>query len=447
MPNPDNNSVTRQDETRTMALAGVAARIFNAGIVFLTQVMFARILGVSEFGVYATANTIMLLVAGFATLGLVAMPQRFWPEYARAAQADRLRGLARFASWAPLAIGSVFTLGSTIIVMLMRDILSPAVATAACVALLTVPALASLDVIEGIALTKAWKGLAYGIAFVMRPMIVPLVFVLAWLSGVTPDSAMAVASLVVATWITALLLLILVRLKLRHVLPKGPVVEERGRWMRAGLPVMLIDGAFLLMTSTDILLMTVQRSDAEVGIYSAAARLVALVAFVHSGLTWASAHHFSHLHQTGDRDALAAYAAKTTVWTFLPSAGAALILAFAAPLLLMLFGKDFEGGGLVTAILLFGLLARATVGPAEQLLVMTDNQHACAYAYGWAFVVNLGFCLALVPLYGGVGAAASTAFAYLAASVIIAREVRLRLGFSVHIMAFIRRRPAGLVHV
>jgi O-antigen/teichoic acid export membrane protein len=436
----------RQRETRTMALAGIAARVFNAGIIFLTQVLFARVMGVSEFGVYATANTIMLLVAGFATLGLVAMPQRFWPEYENAQDHARLRGLARFASWAPFAIGSGFALGGAALVVLARDLISPPVATAACLALLGVPAMASLDVVEGIALTKAWKGLAYGMAFVLRPLIIPLVFATAWLSGVKADATLSMASLVAATWLACLVLLILVRRKLRHLLPGGPVAEQRQRWILAGLPIMLIDGAFLLMTSTDILLMTVYHSDATVGIYSAAARLVALVAFVHHGLTWASAHHFSHLHQTGDTAALAAYAAKTTQWTFLPSVGAALVMALAAPLLLMLFGKEFQEGGIITALLMLGLLARAAVGPAEQLLVMTDNQNACAYAYGWAFVINAGFCLALVPPYGGVGAAASTAFAYVAASAIVAREVRLRLGFDVHIFALLRRKPDAVAH-
>jgi O-antigen/teichoic acid export membrane protein len=71
----------RADETRIMALAGVAARIVNAGVVFLTQVLFARALGVSEFGVFATANTLFLLVAGFATFGLAITPQRFWPQH------------------------------------------------------------------------------------------------------------------------------------------------------------------------------------------------------------------------------------------------------------------------------------------------------------------------------------------------------------------------------
>jgi O-antigen/teichoic acid export membrane protein len=437
---------TMEAETRTMALAGIGARIINAGVVFLTQVLFARVTGAAEFGIYATANTIMLLVAGFATLGLVAMPQRFWPEYENTGDHDRLRGLVRFASWAPFAIGSAFAFAGCVAAHLASPWLSPAVATATCLAMLTVPALVMLDVIEGIALAKAWKILAYGVAFVLRPLVVPLIFLAAWAGGVPADSSLAITALVIATWISSLALLLLVRRKVSTILPKGPAIEERRRWILTGLPVMLIDGAFLLMTSTDIVLLAVFQDDAAVGAYSAAARLVALVAFVHHGLTWASGHHFSAMHASGDRTALAAYAARTTRWTFLPSVAAAAVMALASPFFLMAFGKGFEDGSLITIILLSGLLSRAAVGPAEQLLVMTDNQIACAYAYAWAFVMNLGFGVALIPQYGGLGAAAATAVGYFSASLIIAREVKLRLGFHVHIMALLLGSSRKLAH-
>jgi O-antigen/teichoic acid export membrane protein len=169
-----------------------------------------------------------------------------------------------------------------------------------------------------------------------------------------------------------------------------------------------------------------------------------LVAFVYHGFTWASGHHFTALHQAGNRAELAEFAARTTIWTFLPSVAAAVIMALAAPWLLVLFGKDFASGGMVTIILLAGLLARAAIGPAEQLLIMTDNQMACVKAYGLAFVINLLFCIALVPHYGGIGAAASTAAAYVLASVIVAIEVRRRLGFHVTIVhALLPQRRAA----
>jgi O-antigen/teichoic acid export membrane protein len=442
-PAADSN---RADETRAMALAGVAARVANAGVVFLTQVLFARALGVSDFGVFATANTLFLLVAGFATFGLAIAPQRFWPEYAATGDRAHLRGLARFVMVAPLALGGLLAAAAGCVIWLARDALGAPVVAAALIAMIAVPAQASLDVVEGIALARAWKALAYGIAFVLRPLLVPALFLTAWFSGQVLGAPLAVAAIAAGTWIAALLLILLVGLKVRRELGAGPAAIEPSVWLRAALPVMLIDGAFLLMTTADIILLTLMRDDAEVGVYSAAARLVALVAFVHAGLTWASGHHFSALHQAGDRAGLAAYAARTTRWTFLPSVGAAIVAAAAAPLALMLFGKDFAGGGFITAILLLGLLARAAVGPAEQLLVMTDNQIAAAYAYAWAFVLNLGLGAALIPAWGGLGAAVSTALAYAAAAAIIAREVRLRLGFGVSILAVLRRPADEAAH-
>jgi O-antigen/teichoic acid export membrane protein len=439
-------SSDRADETRVMALAGVAARVINAGVVFLTQVLFARALGVSEFGVFATANTLFLLVAGFATFGLAITPQRFWPQYEATGDMARLRGLGRFAMTAPLLLGAGLAALGAGLIWLFREALGPPVAVAAMLAMIAVPAQASLDVVEGIALARAWKGLAYGVAFVIRPLLVPLLFMVAWLSGASMSAPLAITALAAATWCAALLLMLLVGLKLRRELGPGPAATEPRLWLLAALPVMLIDGAFMLMTTADIILLTVLRDDAEVGVYSAAARLVALVAFVHAGLTWASGHHFSALHQAGDRMGLAAYAAKTTRWTFLPSVCAAALAALAAPFALMLFGKDFSGGGGITALLLLGLLARASVGPAEQLLVMTDNQIAAAYAYAWAFVLNVGLGTAFIPAWGGIGAAAATAIAYMAAAAIIAREVRLRLGFRVSIVAAMRLRPAGAAH-
>ena len=433
-------------QTRALALAGVAARVVNAGLAFVTQVLFARIMGAAEYGVSATAMTLMLLTAGVATLGLAMMPQRFLPEYEAEGDTARLRGLLRFSLWAPPAVGAVFAAIGCLAVHLLGSILSPAVAAAACLAMLAVPAQCSLDVVEGIALARGWKLLAYGFAFVLRPLLVPLIFIAAWLGGATADAALASLALAGATIAAAAILLVMVLLKSARLLRTGPAIEERGRWLRAGLPVMLMETAFLLMSSTDIILLAIFRDDATVGAYGAAARLVALVAFIHAGLTWASGHHFSALHAAGERERLADFAARAARWTFWPSLGLAIAVALAAPLLLMLFGKGFEDGGIVTAILLLGLLARAAAGPAEQLLVMTDNQDSCAYAYGWAFVVNVGLGVTLIPAHGPIGAAVSTAIAYLAASLIVAREVQGRLGFPVHLATLAIARRRSMAH-
>ncbi len=162
-----------------MAFAGVAARVVNAGLVFLTQVLYARVMGVADFGVFAAANTIFLLLASFATLGLAILPQRFWPEYAAAGDVARLRGLVRFSIIAPLLTGVAFAVLGAGAIRLAEDALSPAVAAVAMIAMIAIPAQAALDVVEGIALARAWKVLAYGVAFVLRPLLVPAIFLAA----------------------------------------------------------------------------------------------------------------------------------------------------------------------------------------------------------------------------------------------------------------------------
>jgi O-antigen/teichoic acid export membrane protein len=416
-------------QTRRMALAGVAARVVNAGVTFITNVLFARLLGVEAFGHYSAANTWLLLVAGVSTLGLTMMPQRFWPELERAGDKARLRGLVRFAVAGPLAAG----LGMALIAVLVLMALGPSVGrpllVALMVAIAAVPAMALLAVMEGVALARGWRDFAYGITFVLRPMLVPVFFAVAIVLGGKLDAPHALAAFVAASWVTALLLLAGILWRVRRELGRGPVIEERPVWLRAALPVLAVDAVFLLMTSIDMIALSFLAPAEQVGVYGAAARLVALVAFVHYGMTWATGHHFSALNEAGDAAVMAGYARRMALWTFLPSLAAALLVLLLTPFLLSLFGRGFAAGVPVTAILLVGLLARAAMGPAEQLLIMTDNQLECAFAYGWGLVVNTAVSFWLVPSMGAIGAAVGAAAGYLAASVLIVVAVRRCLGF------------------
>jgi O-antigen/teichoic acid export membrane protein len=81
-----------------------------------------------------------------------------------------------------------------------------------------------------------------------------------------------------------------------------------------------------------------------------------------------------------------------------------------------------------------GLLARASVGPSERLLNMVGQQRACALIYASAFTTNLALCLVLIPRFGLIGAAASTATAILVESTLLFVVTKRRLGL--HIFVF-----------
>ena len=116
------------------------------------------------------------------------------------------------------------------------------------------------------------------------------------------------------------------------------------------------------------------RPPEEVAHYYAAAKILALVTFVHFSVSAAVAHRFTAHRAAGDGTALAELAASTVRWTFWPSLLAvALILAFGKPIL-WLFGPDFQAGYPLMFILAVALIARAAVGPAERVLNMLGEQ-------------------------------------------------------------------------
>src|SRR5436309_16096883 len=120
-----------------------------------------------------------------------------------------------------------------------------------------------------------------------------------------------------------------------------------------------------------------------------------------------TAHRFAEYHATGDRARLSAYVAHAMKWTFWPSlAATAVLLAFGKPLL-WLFGPQFVAGYDIMFIAAVGLVVRSAIGPVERLLNMLGHQHICALAYALAFAMNVVLCIALVPRFGGPGAAAA----------------------------------------
>jgi O-antigen/teichoic acid export membrane protein len=418
----------RDATTRRAALFGVAARVFNAGVVFLTHVLLARLLGVEAFGVFSLAMTWALALGVVAALGLTMTPQRFVPEYRASGDWARLRGLFRFGHGAPLLTGLVIAGVGALLALWLVPADEAGLRLAILIALLALPALALIDVVEGVALAHEWTGVAYGVMFVLRPLLLPVLLALGWLAGLGLGPAAALAGFAAAAWIAALVLVLLVAPRLRALYPPGERAYEPRRWLALAIPALLADGAFLTMAYADVLVLSAFAGAAEVGVYVAATKIVGLVAFIHFGLSYAAAHHFSALHAEGRADDLLAYARRAATWTFWPSLLLAGALAALSPWLMPLFGADFAAGAAIAPLLAAALALRAVIGPSEQLLMMTNRQSAVTRAYGLAALVNVALAVGLAPVMGGLGVALALALATALATGLTALSVRRALG-------------------
>ena len=300
----------------------------------------------------------------------------------------------------------------------------------ACICL---PMFALGNVQEGIARAYDWLHIGMVPPYILRPALLFALMATAHAAGFAESAQSAMLAAIGATWITAVVQLFWLNRRLAREVPPGPKTYAPRTWLATSLPIFIVDGFYLLLTYTDILVLQHFRPPGDVAVYYAAAKTLALVAFVNFSVSAAVAHRFAEYHVSGDRERLSQFLAESIRWTFWPSlAATALILALGLPFL-WLFGREFTAGYPLMFVLAIGLFARAMVGPVERLLNMSGEQNSAPSPMRSRSCSMVG-CLLLVPRYGGMGAAIATSAALVLESVLLfygdeaaARPARLHL--------------------
>lgn len=419
----------------TQRMAGMAfvIRMASAAIMFVSQILLARWMGDYQFGTYVYVWTWLLMIGDIVHLGVPLTAQRYVPEYTQGGAYDMLRGYLSGSRWLTFGIASAIALAGAVLVHTMRgsidaDTIMPLYF--GCVAL---PFYAFTFMIDGLARSYNWISLALLPPYIVRPIAVLAVAGALHVAGVALDATTVTGILAGAIWFTALIQLLQLERGLRGAVPAGPRTYAVRQWLGTSLPIILVWGFYTLLTSTDILVLKQFRPASEIAHYYAAAKTLALVSIIYFAVAAAAAHRFTALHVAGDQAGLKAFAAGTVRWIFWPSLAATLVMLVLGRPVLMLFGTDFADAYPVMAILAIGQLARATIGPAERLLNMLNQQRICALAYAAAFTVNIVGCFVLAPRYGGTGAASATAAAFLVETALLFLIARYRLGLHMFI--------------
>lgn len=424
-----------------VAGAAYAIRVASAMVVYLSQVVLARWMGNSEFGIYVYVWTWVLLVGDIIHLGLPLAAQRLIPSYNAANSHDSLRGFA-FGAWR-LALGCSVAgaVAGALIVKSLEGFIDARQIVPLYLACAALPFVTLSIVLDGIARNYNWIGLALAPHFLWRPLLVLALVAGAYLARLPADAVTAMTIVVVAAAAMAGVQLVMIQCRLAKVIAPGPRRYEIKTWLGTSVPMILVWGFYTLLTYTDVIVLQQFRSPEDVAHYYGAARTLLLVSFVYFSVAAAVAHRFTSYHLAGDHEGLGAFVASTVRWTFWPSLLATvLILALGWPLL-RLFGPSYVAAYPAMFVLAIGPLARASVGPAERLLNMLGAQRACAVVYATAFAINLVGCVLLVPHIGIMGAAVATSSAIVFESVALYVVTKRRLGLHVFIIGRTAGRP------
>ena len=420
--------------TRRLAGTIFIIRVLSAAMAYLSQILLARWMGGSDYGIYVYVWTWVLLLGSMMDFGISASAQKIIPEYRTRGEHALLRGFLSGSRQMTFAVSAALSLGLAGIVKLLSQWMQPGEAVPLMIGCLTLPPFVVANTQDGIARSHDWMRLALMPQFIVRQALIIGITAGLFVLGFDLGATAAMAASAAAVWIAMIGQMFVLNRRLGLRVERGPKAYDVRGWLAISLPILLVESFYLLLSYTDVLVLQQFRSSEEVGVYFAVVKTLALVSFIHYAMSATTAHRFAEYNAIGDKPRLEAYVAHAINWTFWPSLAATIALLAMGKPLLWLFGPKFVIGYDIMFIAAIGLVVRSAIGPVERLLNMLGHQRICALAYALAFAMNVVLCVALVPRFGGHGAAAATSLSLTFETVLLFWIVRRRLGL--HVLAF-----------
>ena len=383
----------------------LVVQVVGAGLSYGLQVLLARLLGASHYGVYSYVLVWVSFVSLVAGLGFPAASVRFLPVYRIKEDWSRIQGYIQAASKLTFVTGiaiALCALGVTEVLHAFGGLQHPTVIV---LGALLIPALAGSMLYSEVARAGGRVGVAFIPTLVARPILIGIsVASLYALRGSVSTSVVLGTSLATGYIVLVVQYILTRRLFDTPKVKRQPVMELR-EWFRVGI-TLLAAGAFTVtLLQVDIVIVGAFRGSRDAGIYAAASKTASLVAFVIIAVNAAAAPQFASLWAMGRTEDLQRLVTKLAMVIFWPSLAIAVVIAAFSGPLLDLFGPEFEQARWALLALLAGQLVNAGAGSVGYLLNVTGYHREAARALGWSALACILLAAVGVWAFGLVGAA------------------------------------------
>jgi O-antigen/teichoic acid export membrane protein len=161
----------------------------------------------------------------------------------------------------------------------------------------------------------------------------------------------------------------------------------------------------LVMGMADSIILGVFGTSEELGVYAAALRLSMVATLALLAVNSIAAPKFAELYRSRALHDLEKLAQRANAIMLL-IASPLLLLYFTFPYHIMgIFGTEFRRGGAMLVVLAIGQMVTIMMGSVGYLLLMTQYENVMKWINFAAALANVSLSLALVPFWGGLGAA------------------------------------------
>jgi O-antigen/teichoic acid export membrane protein len=390
-------------------------RLIGMAIIFVNQVLLARFLHVENYGRYIYVITWLNLVSIVAVAGWDNAAVRFVAQYKTRSQWGLLRGIIWRSQQMVFLNATSFACLGAIVLGLLGDRLNRDLQIAFWYACLLLLPIAFLNVVGAIFRGTGHIAGSRWPEEILRPSLLAALVILCFLAGFRPVSAtLTLAANLTATLVSLSILIGSVRAFSRGHLQNHNPVFEMESWWKVAVPLMFMAAVQVVLSQTDVIMLGFLSGTTEAGIYAVSCRLAALTYVPLEILNLAAAPLIASYFTAGEHNRLRRLTTVIVRVVAVTAVPLYVMLLVCGRILLQLFGGEFLSGYWPLVVLASACLVNALCGSVGLLLIMTGYERKAAAIMGTAALLNIIMNVVLIPLYGTVGAAISTAVSMVA---------------------------------
>jgi O-antigen/teichoic acid export membrane protein len=404
----------------------VVAGFVGAFSKLLERVIIVRALSPRAYGEVSIGIALLLTASTIATLGFFGGVPRFMSRFDD--EANR-RGVWLTGLLVPGAVTAVLTVvlfaGAPVLTRsFLEQVDSPAFLR---IFVLCIPFVFAMRI--GLGAIRGFEHTVYKLLVqdLLYPLLrIGLVAVLLFVAG------FSVAGVGYAYFVAAAVSFVAVHYLLSRLMSlTGPFTMHTREMLRFSVPLVLSSILATLLTHTDTFMLGYFRSSAEVGQYTAAYPVANGLLIVLSSFGFVYLPLASRLDADGEHAEIDLIYKTTTKWAFVLSFPAVIaFLVFPRDILRIVFTAEYTPAAPALVILAVGYLSTIVCGRSRETLSALGFTNYLLAINGVIYALNFGLNLALIPMYGFLGAALSSSISLIGLNAGVVGVLKYRFDIS-----------------
>lgn len=392
--------------------------MIGMSLLFLTNVVLARTLSVSEFGTFSFVISLATVLAVPVTGGLPMLLTREVAALSQEGQWAACRGVIGWSYGLILKTSAVFLF----ILMLWFALANERATTIIIAVAVLVPILGLNGVRNGVLKGLGRPGLAEMPTQLLQPIAMIAGYLFLYSSGQASTKNALVWYVIACGIVFAIASFLQWRAQPQALVQVKANRAKKGRWRRSILPLTLVSAASVIFAQLALLILGFAEHEEHVAIFRVAERGAMLVALPMIFIDTVLGPYFVKATRSeGTQELSQIVRHSTRLTSALSLAIAAVLILFGQPLLAFAFGSPYDVQSYwPMAILIAGQLISVSMGSAGYLLAVTGHERLALVSSLAGILILGGAGLLLIPHFAVLGAAIAASLAIVCSKFIAA---------------------------